>query len=214
MTPVTPPTESLERTTVPGMPATSSADDSRVAILDAANRLLADEGPSALTVRRIAAEAGGSTMNVYSRFGGKEGVLDALFREGFERLAATMRRGKQTTDSLADLRRCARTYRTFALENPTYYSVMFDRSAHDFRPTLDAHLVAATTLDMLAEKVQRAIDDGRLAGNAADIAADLWAANHGLVSLELQGIGPKHIDWSRRHAETIDALLVGFGGST
>ena len=46
------------------------------------------EGPGALTVRRIAAAAGMSTMNVYSRFGGKDGVLDELFVDGFRRLGA------------------------------------------------------------------------------------------------------------------------------
>lgn len=40
-------------------------------LLKAAGDLLAAEGPGALTVRRIAHAAGVSTMNVYSRFGGK-----------------------------------------------------------------------------------------------------------------------------------------------
>ena len=58
----------------------------REALLAAAHDLLATEGPAALTVRRIAAAAGMSTMNVYSRFGGKDGVLDELFIDGFRRL--------------------------------------------------------------------------------------------------------------------------------
>ena len=49
-----------------------SHDDTSRALLAAAHRLLAEDGPEALTVRRIANEAGMSTMNVYSRFGGKD----------------------------------------------------------------------------------------------------------------------------------------------
>ena len=64
--------------------------DTRASLLHAASTLLAAEGPEALTVRRIAAEAGVSTMGVYSRFGGKEGVIDALLRDGFQALADAM----------------------------------------------------------------------------------------------------------------------------
>jgi AcrR family transcriptional regulator len=184
-------------------------DEQRTAILEAANRLLAEEGPGALTVRRIAAEAGGSTTNVYSRFGGKDGVLDALYREGFERLALVMTNERRTDDPVADLRRCGAAYRDFALTHPTYYTVMFDRPVPGFTPSAEGKRFAGSTLGMLAERIQRAIDAGRLVGDAHELAADVWATNHGLVSLELRTMGPPQLDWSRRHAETIDALLRG-----
>src|SRR5262245_13636752 len=161
-TSVTPPARPGGATTVHPMPLTD--DEPRVAILEAASRLLADEGPGALTVRRIASEAGGSTMNVYSRFGGKDGVVDALYRRGFRRLADMMLAARETKDPLADLRRCALRYRRFALEHPTYYSIMFDRVIPDFQPSADAHQDAAATLALLAGKVQRALDAGQLAG--------------------------------------------------
>src|SRR4051794_4316776 len=78
--------------------ATTRAADTREALLAAAHDLLATEGPGALTVRRIAAAAGMSTMNVYSRFGGKDGVLDELFVDGFRRLGETMRASPQSDD--------------------------------------------------------------------------------------------------------------------
>ena len=71
--------------------------DTREALLAAAHDLLATEGAGALTVRRIAAAAGMSTMNVYSRFGGKDGVLDELFVDGFRRLAETMEASPRAT---------------------------------------------------------------------------------------------------------------------
>ena len=87
------------------------SDDTRAALLAAAHDLLATEGPAALTVRRIAAAAGVSTMNVYSRFGGKDGVLDELFVDGFRRLADEMVDAPTTDDPLADLGSAARAYR-------------------------------------------------------------------------------------------------------
>ena len=94
-----------------GTPTLRSIDETGRALLTAAHDLLASDGPTALTVRRIAGAAGVSTMNVYSRFGGKDGVLDELFAEGFRRLGERMEETPSTDDSVADLgsRRCAAT---------------------------------------------------------------------------------------------------------
>ena len=73
-------------------------DETRATLLDAARTLLEADGPAALTVRRIAAEAGMSTMNVYSRFGGKDGVVDELYCEGFHRLRAYLAKHSKSDD--------------------------------------------------------------------------------------------------------------------
>ena len=50
-------------------------------LVAAAFHLLEAEGPEALSVRRVAAEAGVAPMGVYNHFeGGKNGVVDAIFR--------------------------------------------------------------------------------------------------------------------------------------
>jgi AcrR family transcriptional regulator len=182
------------------------------ALLDAASALLAEEGPEALTIRRIAGRAGCSTMLVYSRLGGKAGIVEALLTEGFERLTKVLRSVRATADPLVDLRRCSRAYRKFALDNPTYYAVMFERAVPDTAWTSEAGAVAAATLGVLAERVQRAMDAGALVpGPAIEVAACLWAANHGCVSLELKQIGPAEINWSKRYVQIGDAILTGLG---
>src|SRR5687767_9518288 len=102
-------------------------DEVAQTLLKAASDVLAAEGATALTVRRIAAEAGVSTMNVYSRFGGKDGIVEHLFIEGFSRLRDAQDVGV-TDDPMDDLRRVGVGYRRFALDNPTYYAVMFERA--------------------------------------------------------------------------------------
>ena len=89
------------------------------ALLKAADTLLASEGASALTVRRIATEAGMSTMNVYSRFGGKDGVVEHLFLQGFALLAEAMNEVPETDDPMLDLSICGAAYRRFALDHAT-----------------------------------------------------------------------------------------------
>src|SRR3954471_3677196 len=105
-----------------------TVDDASISILAAAREILATEGQAALTVRRIAAAAGGSTMNVYSRFGGKDGVVDALLIEGFGQLTDAISAARASSDAIEALAECGRVYRDFALTHRTHYELMFDRA--------------------------------------------------------------------------------------
>ena len=129
--------------------AAASIDETGRALLAAAHDLLASEGPTALTVRRIAGAAGVSTMNVYSRFGGKDGVLDELFVDGFRRLGERMEDTRRPTTPSPICGRAAPTA-TSPAENPTYYSLMFDRVGARLRAVCDAKEVAHATLGHLA----------------------------------------------------------------
>jgi AcrR family transcriptional regulator len=192
--------------------ALSRGDETRRALLDAAHDLLASEGPGSLTVRRIAGAAGMSTMNVYSRFGGKDGVLDELFTDGFRRLGEAMSEDPDSDDPVADLHECSRTYRRFARENPTYYSLMFDRVVPDFRPSEAAQAVALGTLQRLQRRVERAIEAGAIRdGDSFSIASALWACEHGLVSLEARTAEGRQtvFDWDRVYPLATEALIRG-----
>jgi|SRR5215216_5199865 AcrR family transcriptional regulator len=187
-------------------------DDTRAALLAAAHDLLATEGPSALTVRRIATTAGMSTMNVYSRFGGKDGVLDELFIDGFRRLGAEVDVEPSADDPLEDLRHCGQAYRRFARRNPTYYSLMFDRAVPDFVPSDRAEQAALDALSRVVERVQRAMDAGLIEpGDPFPVAAALWACGHGLASLEARTKPEtgEHFDWEQIGHIATDALVRG-----
>jgi AcrR family transcriptional regulator len=185
-------------------------DETKVALLDAARRLLAGGGPTALTVRQLAADAGLSTMAIYTRYGGKDGIVNALYIEGFERLASAMNEAGETDDPMADLDRSGKAYRRFALDHPTSYAVMFQNAVPDFEPTQAAQVVAAGTLDLLAQLVQRAMDAGRIAADDAQmLAALLWSSQHGIVSLELGHNTPPWIDFADLHGRAHRTLMRG-----
>jgi len=178
--------------------------------MSAASRLLADEGPEALTVRRIAAAAGVSTMGVYSRFGNKDGVVDALYREGFEGLLEAMTAPPETDDPMVDLRACCGSYRAFAQAHATHYRIMFEGAVPGFEPTLESLTVAAATFEELAHRVARCVDAGLLTGGRPhEIAASLWATSHGLVSLELSCHMPESAGGDP-YDRTTAALIRGF----
>jgi AcrR family transcriptional regulator len=179
-------------------------------LLKAASDLLATEGPGSLTVRRIANAAGVSTMNVYSRFGGKDGVVEHLFIEGFRRLASGMSSVTESSDPSADMRSCGLAYRRFAIDNPTLYSVMFDRVVPDYVPTVEAQAFAGATLELLAKRLERAMTAGALrSADPLPTAALVWATCHGVVSLESKDVGPTAIDWPDVYNRAMDMIIAG-----
>jgi AcrR family transcriptional regulator len=185
-------------------------DEVSEALLRAAGDVLAAEGPGALTVRRIAHEAGISTINVYSRFGGKEGLLEQLYLEGFRRLADAMNAVPTTDDPLGDLLLCGLAYRQFALENTTYYAVMFDRAVPEFEPSPDTQVAATATLELLAAMVQRVVEAGEFAPvDGLHTAATIWAACHGAMSLELKAVGPPQVDWEQVYQQMMVVVARG-----
>lgn len=188
-------------------------DETSNALLAAAHRLLADDGPDALTVRRIATEAGMSTMNVYSRFGGKDGVIDELYADGYRRLIEAIDAVPTTDDIAHDIVEVARAYRTFALENPTYYGIMFRSAISGFTPTPASVDLALGGLATFVDRVRAgqeqgviANDDGRSAG---EIAAFLWGCCHGMVSLELDGLAADRVTWPTIFETGIRSAVAG-----
>ena len=159
----------------------------RQLLLDTASSLLAREGPDALTMRRIASEAGCSTSVLYTMFGGKAGIAEALWREGFTRLAAALDEATGA-EPLQRLAAMGRAYRTTALANRSYYAVMFQRPIPGFEPSPEAYQESLKPLHALADTVADCIRAGVFrAEDPMHIARVLWAATHGAVSLELAG---------------------------
>ena len=185
-------------------------DEVGATLLHAAGRLLAAEGPSALTVRRIANDAGMSTMNVYSRFGGKQGVVEQLFLEGFAQLSQYMGAAPITDDPVADLRACGRAYRQFALDHPTMYGVMFEHVVPDYEPSALALTSGLATLQQLADRIERCMRTGRFrVGEPLHVAAVVWSACHGAVSLEMKQKLSLAIDWEAVYRDTCEATVRG-----
>lgn len=154
--------------------------------LDAAAGLLAREGASALTVRRIAAAAETSTIALYHWFGGKDGVLDALYRRGFRMLSEVLVAARSDVDPRADLEEMALAYLQFSQDYPTYYEIMFNRPVPGWRPTSAAVTEAMACFSLFVDALQRCVDGGMTAVlDVTDTAKLLWCAGHGITSLRM-----------------------------
>ena len=182
-------------------------DQTTAILLDVARTLLEVAGPDALTVRRIAAAAQLSTMNVYSRFGGRDAIIDELYSEGFHRLRSRLAACPKTAESIENFRALGIAYRAFAIENRTFYLLMFSRPIVRYVPSVEAHRVALDGFDELVEHIRELTHEIEITtDDAHDMAASHWATCHGHVELELRGIGPVGIDWERTLAGSLDAL--------
>lgn len=183
----------------------------RQGMLDAATRLLTEEGPAALTVRRVAEAVNCSTTLLYSLFGGKEGLANELYLEGFARLkaafadaAAQAAKKKSSQQGLEPLLLHAKVYHEYAKRNPSYYMVMFGDAIAGFVPPVESRNQAWESLAALIETFELVMESGALPkSNPTAAARLLWAAMHGAVSLELKGYYLK----TERADELFDAAV-------
>lgn len=77
-------------------------DSVRAALIDAAARMFAEQGPRAVSVREVAREAGVNHGLVHRHFGSKEGLLQEVMAHLASRIAGSM--GEVSgSESLADL---------------------------------------------------------------------------------------------------------------
>lgn len=153
----------------------------RAVLLEAALAVLQRDGAAALTVRNITAEAGCSTTGIYTHFGGKHGLVEAIYLDGFESFDRAVAAELATDDILES----GRAYRRWALANPIHYLVMFGRAVPDYMPSAAARERALLSFTALVDAVGRTgVED------AIGSAYHLYATVHGYVMLELVGMGP------------------------
>ena len=93
-----------------------------------ARELLETEGPSALTMRRVAARLGIREPSLYKHSRGRDELLAAVVASGMRELAESRREALRGATGVADaLGRLAAHQRDFAARRPHLYRLMFDR---------------------------------------------------------------------------------------
>ena len=160
----------------------------------AGRRLLEEEGPEALTMRRLAERLGIRAPSLYKHLPDKAALEAAIIATGFEDAAAAFeaaldRAGDAGVEALAAL---ATAYRSFAVTHPHLYRLMTDRPLP--RDRLPEGLEARAAAPLL-----------RAAGNQ-DLARAVWAFAHGMVQLELARRFPPGADLDSAWREGVTAL--------
>lgn len=119
-------------------------------ILDAAWALAREQGLAALTMRDLAARVGMQPPSLYSHFGSKNAIYDAMFGEAWT-LYETLVRAE--TAALPDhpreaVKRMALHFFDFAVSDLARHQLMNQRTLHGFEPSAESYAPAVRVLDL------------------------------------------------------------------
>jgi AcrR family transcriptional regulator len=190
-------------------------EETRAALRAAAERIVADGGAGAFSVRAVAKEVGTSTRAVYSLFGSKEGLLvDALAQGAFEFLADGIAELGETEDRVADLVAVGvLVFRRLVLEHPGLYRVAFQRVVPGFRAGPEVTVARQRAFDQLLARVRRLAAAGLLGQKPVQEAAvEFNAMLEGLANAELRGTILRNLPAGSEERAWREALMTVIRG--
>jgi AcrR family transcriptional regulator len=179
----------------------------RERLCEAAARIYVEEGPAAVTLRRLATELGVGTMTPYRYFDNKEEIITAVRTRGMNRFSEALERALDTPGDGRTRSRAVRdAYIAFARENTATYRLMFEypETRRDDPAYREAH---ARMWRTVAAHVNVMIAEGTVQADAAILGHQIWAALHGAVMLEIAGMLPEGYDAASLHTRTVSALF-------
>jgi AcrR family transcriptional regulator len=183
-------------------------------LLDAAEKLVAEGGVGALSVRRLAAAIGATNQAVYSLFGSKDGLVIALGTRAFNLLSDGLDTLPATDDPAGDLVEGAVVvFRHFTLKHPALFRIGFLRTnvpAEVARKFLDAQ---ERSLARLTARIERLEQVGQLGTRTARQALlELDALCEGLAAVEGRRVfGPEDAEFMWRDA--LRSLVSGWAAT-
>jgi AcrR family transcriptional regulator len=180
--------------------------ETRNRILDAARELFINEGYDGVSMRQVAEKIEYSPTAIYAYFADKEDLFHELCHEDFARLAEMFMNSGMPLDAVERLRFIATTFVKFGIEYPNHYKLMFmtphpparlDARDEEIKgnPESDAYAFLKFT-------VEEAIATGRLREGLKDadlVSQTLFAAVHGVISLQIAKGEDGWVDWRPLH---------------
>ena len=178
----------------------------RQLITDTARKLAEDEGWDAVTTRRLSTEIEYSQPVLYKHFSSMEGVVASVAVQGFGELADALSSARSgATDGHEALARVAHAFIGFAHDNPALFDAMFTRATtlRFADPETPAELNAAFA------ELRAAVDLVAGTRDTDTLAEVVWAALHGLVTLDRSGrLRPEY------RSARVDLLVSAFSRPT
>jgi AcrR family transcriptional regulator len=154
-------------------------EDVRAVIVEAAERLLREDGARAVTTRAVAQAAGVQAPTIYRLFGDKDGLIDAVAEHAMATYVAAKAAAGTDPDPVADLRSGWRMQIDFALVNPELYTLLSAPGRGDDSPAL------AAGLEVLRSRVRRLAAAGLLRVDEERAVAMIRAAGSGTIEVLL-----------------------------
>jgi AcrR family transcriptional regulator len=173
----------------------------RTLIIDAARELFVTKGYEAVTMREVAKRIGYSATSIYLHFADKEGLLRAICDTDMLALASSLKEVMQIADPVERMNTLGLGYAQFALTHPNHYRMIFmtprlpcspeTSSLQQNNAEQDAYFQLKTVVNdvFLAGRFKPEITDPEL------VAQTVWAAMHGVCSLEIIMAQDTWVNW-------------------
>jgi len=159
-----------------------AADPLRRVVLDAAIAIARDEGPDAISLRKVARDAGVSHQAPYHHFGDRAGIFAAIAEEGFSKLSdALIDSRSEGTSAMCE------AYVRFALDHAGHFRVMMRNDLCDLQNYPSAVLQADRAFNLLLVDVTAALGENASTEAIQTRTAYMWSVAHGLATLLLDG---------------------------
>ena len=179
-----------------------------------AEKLFAERGAQAVTIRELARELGVSAMTPYRYFQDKDEILAEVRAAAFDRFSAALERAASVKgNALVRASAVGRAYLDFAFNERDAYKLMFDVNQPDSERFPDLVRSGRRARQTMAGYTKALVAEGYLAGDPETLGKIFWAMVHGLVMLHLTGkLDPKP-DFATLHQTAMRLLARGAGAS-
>ncbi len=154
-------------------------------IITCARDIYLKHGYNNFSMRKVAACAGISATAIYRHFSDKESLLFNILLTGFRLFSTYLKRCETESTPFQCLLKSSQEYMNFALENPSYYEIMFmttdqmtglknlnQQGAQEMQATYLFHHQLVVNCQFQNQNIDQ-------------LAAAIWAFGHGMVALYL-----------------------------
>jgi AcrR family transcriptional regulator len=182
------------------------------AILDAARRIISEEGVDKLSMRGIADRIDYSAAGLYEYFGGKDEIITAVCLQGDERLRQSMGNVDTSLPPMAYLIEIGLAYIDFAVTHPDHFMLMFSSGLEPPAERQDTETVE-TSFDVLVDAIARGIEAGdfisREGFGLMEMAFMAWSIVHGIAVLRVTQFALLPYDFSDADREVLRTAVYG-----
>ena len=164
--------------------------DLKNALIRAGVEILAKEGVSGLSLRKVAQRAGVSHSAPYAHFPDKQSLIAAISTEGFNQLYAELEAAisPYPKHPKKQLLEGVKAYVRFAEENTDTFKIMFSGVLEKEKDYPSFVEISSKTFKLVVGVVQACQNAHILPKGTADLmAVTVWGQIHGIVSLALEG---------------------------
>ncbi|WP_152396613.1 TetR/AcrR family transcriptional regulator [Paenibacillus guangzhouensis] len=197
-----------------------NTENLRKLVVDAAASLLQEEGPEAVTVRKVAQKMDCSTKIIYSLFVNKEGLAQQLYLEGCKLLANEFEETPQASDPAQCLLNLGETFWQFGQRYSSYFKLMFGGAFADFKPDEESLNGTETAMLQLLTVISNAQKQGLIPDqyDTVSVVRIFWASLHGVIHLYMGGhlgdVQSAHATYRQTLSLIVSSLLLDHSTSS